>query len=380
MSYFTRPGHFGGNPRVLITEGGSGESRAAVAAVRALAAAGYSPTVTVSGDLSLAGASRYCAVRVPVPSAVTDPQGYADAVRAEAVCGSYVTIFPASDQALLALDFPVRHLLDKVACARAAERVGLPVPPTRIFTSAAELLDAASQLPYPIVVKPDIKRYMASRVDTAAALTDMLAERSAQPGRIMVQPYVRSGLHGVIGLIWGGRLVQSMHMRYHRIWPLPCGTVAAASTVAPNEELEERLVQILSGYDGVFHADLAGDYLLDLNPRIHATLPLAVASGINPVASYCELLRGRAVTPARAQADIFFRWIEGDVRSVLHGLAEGRLGTLAAARALLPRRGVVHSYESWRDPGPLWTRARYAARRLRRGRRGIGAPQPLRAT
>src|SRR6185437_1664828 len=138
--------------------------------------------------------------------------------------------------------------LDKVACARAAESVGLPVPPTRIFTSAAELLDAASQLPYPVVVKPDIKRYMASRVESAAALTGMLAERSTQPGRIMVQPYVRSGLHGVIGLIWGGRLVQSMHMRYHRIWPLPCGTVAAASTVAPNEELEERLVQILAGY------------------------------------------------------------------------------------------------------------------------------------
>ena len=36
-----------GSPWVLISEGTSGESRAAVAAVRALAAAGYRPAVTV---------------------------------------------------------------------------------------------------------------------------------------------------------------------------------------------------------------------------------------------------------------------------------------------------------------------------------------------
>jgi hypothetical protein len=369
-----------GDQCVLISEGGSGESRAAVAAVRALFAAGYRPKVTVSGDLSLAGASRYCAGRVPVPSAVTDPQAYADAVRAELASGSYVALFPASDQALLALDFPVRHLMDKVVCASAAQSVGLAVPPSQIFASSAELLDAATQLAYPVVVKPDIKRYMAARVDSAAALTATLAARVAEPGRIIVQPYVSDELHGIIGLFWGGRLVQSMHMRYHRIWPLPCGTVAAATTVPPNGELEDRLIALLAGFDGVFHADLAGPYLLDLNPRIHATLPLALASGINPVATYCDLLRGREVTPARSRAGVFFRWLEGDVRSVLHGLARGDIGTLAAARALLPHRGAVHGYESWRDPGPLWTRARYAARRLRRGGREVGAQQPLRAT
>jgi hypothetical protein len=365
---------------VLISEGGSGESRAAVAAVRALSTAGYRAKVTVTGDLSLAGASRYCAGRVPVPSAMTNPQGYAEAVRAEMASGSYVALFPASDQALLALDFPVRHLLDKVACARAAQSVGLTVPPSEIFTSSAELLDAADRLEYPVVVKPDIKRYMAARVDSAAVLKSIMAARIAEPGRIIVQPYMRGELHGVIGLVWDGRLVQSMHMRYHRIWPLPCGTVAAASTVLPDEELEDRLAALLAGFDGVFHADLAGPCLLDLNPRIHATLPLALASGINPVATYCDLLRGSSAMPARSREGVFFRWMEGDVRSVLRGLAERDIGTAAAVRALLPRRGAVHGYESWRDPGPLWMRARYAARRLRRGRRELGSQQPVQAT
>jgi hypothetical protein len=380
MSQLRRSRLADGERRVLISEGGNGESRAAVAAVRALAAEGYRPFVTVCGDLSLAGASRYCMGRVPVPSASTDPQAYAAAVRAELDSGSYVALFPASDQALLALDFPVRHLMDKVACARAAQSVGLAVPPSQIFPSVAELLDAASELPYPVVVKPDIKRYMAARVDSAAALTTVMGARLDQPGSIIVQPYLHGGLHGVIGLVWGGRLVQSMHMHYHRIWPLPCGTVAAASTVGPSEELEDRLVALLDGFDGVFHADLAGPYLLDLNPRIHATLPLALASGINPLAAYCDLLRGCPVTPARSRAGVFFRWMEGDVRSVLHALSDGETGILAALRALAPHRGTVHSYESWRDPGPLWARVRFAARRLRRGRREIGAQQPLRAT
>jgi hypothetical protein len=350
---------------VLITEGGSGESRAAVAAVRTLAAAGYRPVVTVSDHLSLAGASRHCAGRIRTPQAADDPQGYADAVRAECATGSYLAVLPASDQALLALDFPVRHLLDKVACARAARQVGLATPPTRIFESVAELLDAATQLEYPLVVKPDIKRYLAARVSSPAALVAMLAPRIDQEGRIIVQPYLTAHLRGVVGLVWQGRLVQSMHMRYHRIWPLPCGTVAAASTIEPDVELEERLVQLLAGYDGVFHADLAGPYLLDLNPRIHATLPLALASGTNPVARYCDLLRGHFVTPARSRAGTFFRWIEGDVRSVVRGLSEGQYGAMEALRTLLPRRGAVHGYESWRDPGPAWARVRYLGRRLR---------------
>jgi len=353
---------------ILITEGGTGESRAAVAAVRALAAAGYRPVVTVSDELSLAGASRYCAHRVPVPPVITDPTGYAAAVRAELASGAYLAVLPASDHALLALEFPVRQFLDKVACAEAARQVGLDVPPTYIFASTADLLDAAGHLQYPVVVKPAIKHYLAVRADSPAALTSALAPRIAQQGRMLVQPYVGASLRGVVGLAWKGRLLQTMHMRYHRIWPLPCGTVASASTIAPDPELEERLARLLTGYDGVFHADLAGRYLLDLNPRIHATLPLALASGTNPVARYGDLLRGQRVNPAHSRAGVFFRWLEGDMRSVMRGVRDGQLSAWSALRALMPRRGTVHSYECWRDPGPLWTRARYIARRLRQPR------------
>jgi hypothetical protein len=54
-------------PWVLVSEGGYGASRAAVAAVRALAGAGYRAAVTETNGRSLAGASRACARRVTVP-------------------------------------------------------------------------------------------------------------------------------------------------------------------------------------------------------------------------------------------------------------------------------------------------------------------------
>ena len=361
-----------GSPWVLISEGTSGESRAAVAAVRALAAAGYRPAVTVSGPLSLAAASRHCARRVTTPPVETQPQAYAEAIRRELAARPYHAFFPGSDAAILALGLPVRSFLDKVECARRAEAAGLRVPPSRVFASAAELLAERGRLDYPLIAKPDVKRRAAIRADSPGALATALAPAAAEAGRVIVQPFLSDGLRGVIGLAWRGRLVEVMHMRYHRIWPLPCGTVAAAETVSPDEELEERLARLLDGYDGVFHADLAGPYLLDLNPRIHAALPLALAAGLNPVARYCDLLRGDDVPTRRAASGVFFRWIEGDVRSTLRSLREGTLSPAGAARALAPRAGTVHGYESLRDPGPLWARVRFAARRLARGR-AVGA-------
>ena len=350
--------------RVLITEGAGSQSRAAVAAVRALAHEGYEPIVTVTGDLCLAASSRFCAGQVPVPSALDEPEAYAEAVRAELAAHDYVAVLPASDAAILALDMPLRHLLDKSACAEAAQRVGLSVPPTEVFTTLDEVRERADRLEYPVVVKPDLKRLMAARADSPSEFVAAATAVLAAGARILVQPYLADVLHGVVGTAWKGRIVVAMHMRYRAIWPQPCGTVASAETIAPDEELEGRLAALLRDYDGVFHADLAGPHLLDLNPRIHATLPLAVATGVNPVARYCDLVLGAEVATARARPGVFFRWIGGDLRSIIYRVGRGQLGWGEALRLAAPRRGAVHSFESWSDPGPMLAHARGLARRL----------------
>jgi hypothetical protein len=355
--------------RVLVTHGGSGQSRGTVATVRALAADGWQPTVTVSGTLSMAAASRYCAARIKVPYAGQD--GYTEIVKAEFDSGSYAALIPTSDVALVALKFPVRHLMDKVSCAKAAVAAGLDVPPSRTFGSTGELLAAGHELDYPVVIKPALKRYAAARVDSSAQLARALKEE----GPVIVQPFLSDQLRAVVGLMWEGEMRAAAHLQYVRVWPMPCGTTASAITVAPDEETEAGLGRLLAGYNGIFHAEFAGDYLLDLNPRVHGTLPLALGAGVNLPAAYCRLVTGGSVTNVRGKPGKFFRWMEGDYRSVLRNLRERRIGIGAAARALLPRPGTIHSYESLSDPGPMLARLAFAARRPWPGRKTAPPPE-----
>jgi hypothetical protein len=345
---------------VLITEGASGgQSRAALAAVRALAIGGYRPVVAVSGNLSLAAASRFCTRTLRVPPA--DDSCYGARMRAELATGRYVTVFAASDPALLAIGLPVDRFVNKIDCLKVTAAAGLAAPPSRTFASRKELLAAAQDLSFPAVVKPAIKSHQATLVNGPKALPSM----DWVDGPVVVQPYLDHELRGVLGLMWRGELMAAVHLRYLRLWPLPCGTVAAAESVEPDTALEARLPDLFDGYDGLFHIDLAGPYVLDVNPRVHATLPLAVAAGANLVSMYCDLLRGRSIRPVRGRNGLFYRWIEGDVRSVTRSFREGRFGAGAALRALAPRHRAVHSYESLRDPGPTLVRARYLAGQLR---------------
>jgi len=350
---------------VLLSEGGNGESRAAVTAVRALAHAGYRTSVTETNRLSLAGASRWCDRRVPVAPVEVDAAAYANAIRAELSTRPYVTSFFTTDAALLALDAPVRHLLDKASSGELARAAGLQPPPTEVFDTTEELRRAASRLPYPIVVKPALKLSSAEVVENASELASAIG---GYQGRVLVQPRIEEPFFGFGGLMYHGRLVAAMRTRYVRLWPQPCGTVATAETLPPDPALEERVVELLRGYEGPFHLDFVGPYLLDVNPRIHATLPLAIRGGANIVAMYCDLLRGRAVTDVRVAAGLRFRWVEGDLRSVLWGVRRGRLDVGEALAALAPRRGTVHSFASYSDPGPSVARARYLLRRVSGGR------------
>jgi predicted ATP-grasp superfamily ATP-dependent carboligase len=350
---------------VLVSEGGDGESRAAVAAVRALARNGYRPVVTESNGRSLAGSSRSCALRVRVPPIAGGGNAYADAIQAELASRSYVAVFVATDAALIALNTPVRHLLDKAMCGELARAAGLDTPPTQVFDSWAALAREAERLSYPVVVKPAIKLSAARLVAGAGALEAAVVAMAGNAGRVLVQPVIDEPFHGLSGLAYQGRLVATMHTRYLRLWPQPCGTVAAAETIPPDCELEARVAHLLGQYDGPFHVDFAGRYLLDVNPRIHATLPLAVRGGANLVAMYCDLLQGRSVPAVRVAPGLRFRWLEGDLRSLWWNARRGDALTETFA-ALAPRRGTVHSFASIGDPGPALVRARYMLRRVAR--------------
>jgi len=340
---------------VLVTSDGP-QLRDSLVAVRALAEAGYRPAIAVSCGFSLASSSRFCLRRIDIPH--HEDAGYVPAIREELKRLPYLTVLPASEVALLALGVSVPDLVDKAKVEELGRAVGIPSPPGRLFSSGEELLAAANELEYPVIVKPAVHRYHASRVESPAGL----AASVLKDGPVLVQPYLNHGLHAVSGVIWRGRLVAAVHERWFRIWRFHSGVATAAETVEPDLELEDRLTQLMAGYDGYFHAQFAGPYLLDINLRVHTSHPLAVAAGVNLVGIYCDLLRGEDVPTVRGKAGMFFRWIEGDLRHVAEAIRLGSMGPREAFAALRPRRGTVHSTESLTDPGPMLSRLGYLGR------------------
>jgi hypothetical protein len=293
---------------------------------------------------------------------------YPSAIREALDAGPFLTVLPSSDTALLALDAPVRHLVDKEHLTRTAAAAGFPVPESKVFRSTGALVDAATTLSYPVVVKPAIKEpgslTAAYRADHPS---DIIAASKAE-GPVVVQPFVPEPMWAVAGVVWQGRLVAAVRQRYFRTWPPDCGTATAAVTLEPDRALEQRLPSLLAPYEGVFQVQFAGRYLLDVNPRLYGSLPLAVAAGANLPAMWCDLISGRAVADGavrRGIPGVFYRWIEGDIRNLAEAIRHRGVSPSHALERLRPRLGTAHSTESLADPGPMLARVRYAVRRAR---------------
>src|SRR5437764_3317960 len=234
-----------------------------------------------------------------VPPAGDD--GFVPAVQQELHAGGFLTVIAASDPALLALGTPVSHLVDKSLLIASAKAAGLATPPTEVFEPSDSLLAAAPKLEYPIVVKPTLGKPARCYRSSAE-----LASLRGRPGPFVVQPYMEDGLWSIAGVLFQGELVASVHQRFLRTWPPDAGMACAAETIEADLDTEARVVELLDGHEGVFQVDLLGRHVLDVNPRVYASMSLAAAAGVNLVGLYCDFLRGRKPSLVRARPGAVF--------------------------------------------------------------------------
>ena len=340
-----------------------GRSRSAVAAVRALALAGYRPEVGISRRRSAAALSRSCAGVVVLPS--PESAGYRAAVLAAVTSRRHVLTLAASDAALSTLQGPGVHLIDKSALPAIAAAAGFRVPETRVFASPAELEAQADTLRYPAVIKATVKAEattVARRVNHPSAVADLARQMT---GALVAQQFLSGDLRAVAGVIYEGELRAVVHQAYVRIWPPECGVASAAITTGPDLDVEARLPRLLGGHSGIFQTQLIGDYLIDVNPRAYGSMPLAVAAGVNLPAIACAAHLGEQQELVRGRSGVRYRWLEGDVRRLVHDARAGRLRPVEALQALRPRRHTAHSVESLLDPLPALSRVVDVARRWR---------------
>ena len=344
--------------RVLVTDGGSLGARSSLAAVRALAAGGFEPWVTTPGVRTVASSSRHCAGAVP--TALAGDPAYVTDVKRAVEQYDVAAVLCASDISLVALAAPGHRLVRKDEVSARAGEVGLPLLRERVLETDEDVLEAAPALDYPLAVKP-VERQLGSspvrRIDAPEELA-----RHALEAPLLVQHWVEASLSAYSGVMHRGRMIAVLAQQGERLWPTDAGTSSYARTVPTDPERVAALEVMLAEHEGVFQAQFLGASLIDLNPRVYGSLPLAVKAGLNLPAIYVNALLGVPQTIAPPRLGVRYRWLEGDVRHVAAGLRSGRLSVADAARALAPHRGTAHSTESLVDAGPMLSRARVVAR------------------
>jgi predicted ATP-grasp superfamily ATP-dependent carboligase len=367
--------------RALVVE--QGFSRGALAAVRALAQAGWQVGVGSPGGRGLGSSSRACSRRHPVPAAHQDQPAFLTAVARAVADGGYEVVFGAGEAEVLTLSehrcavpAVVPHAdhqvvltaLDKARLSEAAVAAGFQVP-----RSLAP--DSLSAETLPVVVKARMHAQPGQagappRIDTnvvvgATATRRRVADIAALGGQAEVQEFLDGRLMAYAAVTTAdGRQVVAQSMQVaSRVWPPGAGASCRAVSVPVDPELAGRAAALLGalGWFGLaelqFLVPADGiPRLIDLNGRFYGSLALAVQAGANLPATWAALATGRPVEPVTAAAGVRYSWWEGDLRrAVLErrgGLARDVAGTLQAGV------GAVHSIGRWRDPAPALTQAR----------------------
>jgi predicted ATP-grasp superfamily ATP-dependent carboligase len=395
--------------RVLVTDAGRGS---AIAVIRSLGRRGLHVIAADHDPGSPGFRSRYAAEQLLLPDPATAPEAVVEKLHAQAAAGRVDLIVPVSDDVLLplargrerfaglcALAIPdadaLAQVADKAATMELARRVGVPVPAGALVTSAAQALDAARELGWPVVLKPvtsrvvhadGVERFEVAYADGPEALR---AAMEAFEGRcrVLVQRYHAGEGHGVELLLGAGEVLMSFqHRRLHEV-PITGGASALRESVALDDELlghATRLMRALrwTGLAMVeFRVGPDGPVLMEVNGRIWGSLPLAVKSGVDFPLGLAALhlgprLNGAGPVPA-ATPEIGVRsrnlglelvWIASVLRRHRRypylPAPRRRAAVAAALRLPLPRDGfdVLCAH----DPVPGVTDAVRAARRMLR--------------
>ncbi|HEY0165845.1 MAG TPA: ATP-grasp domain-containing protein [Jatrophihabitans sp.] len=370
--------------RALVVE--QGFSRGALAAVRALAQAGWQVGVGAPDGCGLASSSRACTRRHAVPAAHEDQPAFLAAVEQAVREGGYEVVFGAGEAEVLTLSEhrdavaavvphaghqSVLDALDKARLAEAAVAAGFGVPQT---LAPASLSDETR----PVVVKARMHARPGlagapPRIDTnvvlgATATRRRVSEIAAVGGEAEVQEFLDGYLMAYAAVTTaGGRQVAAHSMQVaSRVWPPGAGASCRAVSVPVDPELAERAAALFAALGWFGLAELqfivpadGVPRLIDLNGRFYGSLALAVRAGANLPATWAALATGRwraPVEPVTAVGGVRYSWWEGDLRRALVERRGGVVRDLAGA--LYSGAGAVHSVGRWRDPAPALTHAR----------------------
>jgi predicted ATP-grasp superfamily ATP-dependent carboligase len=269
----------------------------------------------------------------------------------------------------------VQKAFNKRFVQECAVTAGLAPPPSVVCETQDEALKAATDLGFPVMMKPFRSQVLddrtgATRHQTSRVASDRSALLTALPNfghPIIIQRYERkSFVISFAGVFANGSLLGVAASQYLRTWPPAGGSASFSETIHPPGDLRKRVEFFLKkiGWQGIFEIEVLTEdgerfSMIDFNPRLYGSIALAIEAGANLPAIWCDWLLGRDPRPAVARPGLRYRWEEGEAYNVLWRLRRGRIRE--AASIVRPRSHTVHALFRLKDPAPLLAGAFYAA-------------------
>ena len=265
--------------------------------------------------------------------------------------------------------------VDKRRTLAVARRLGIRVPRSLVVSAVGEVPLALREIGLPAVVKPseswlwDGQRgaRVVSQVVTTPEEAQRAVVRIARFGGVTLFQELLSGRREAVSLVYAhGRTYARFAQWAKRTEPQLGGeSVLRQSIAVPPDtgEQAERLVRELDleGYSEVeFRRDGAGaPYLMEINPRLSASVEMAVRSGVDfPYLLYQWATGGPIEEVGGYRVGGWMRHLKGDIMTTLTAIRQrGRPEVAPPIRALLDFvlsffRPMAYDYADCGDPLP----------------------------
>jgi predicted ATP-grasp superfamily ATP-dependent carboligase len=267
--------------------------------------------------------------------------------------------------------------LNKQQTLEIARKLGLLIPRGVQIASSGDVETAVREVGLPAVVKPveswSGNEQQGVRLLPILVTTLQKGQRAVEAltrlgGTVLFQQFLDGGREAISFLYARGHMYARFAQWAKRTFP-PLGgaSVLRKSISLPLDigDQAERLVREidLEGYSEVeFRRDRAGNaYLMEINPRLSASVEIAVRSGVDFPHLLYQWACGDCIHEVKGyRVGRWMRYLFGDFATTMVSLRlRGQPGVASPTNALFDFCTTFfvpmwYDYVDWRDPGPLW--------------------------
>lgn len=369
-------------------------ARQSLVVVRSLGRRGCRIAALETYDGVPAFSSRWCQRKIVSP---TDEgsDDYVAAIERVLDTGAPRVLIPAADGTIEALRRHRERLERRVSIALAREpglgiainkeqtlaiasQFGMNVPRSVTVRGMDDVSAALREIGLPAVVKPveswiagtDRGKRVASRlVTTPNEAANAVEDLTAEGGSALFQQFL-SGRREALSFLYAGGEFYARFAQWAKHTDPPLGgTSVLRQSIAIPEDIggqAEQLIRAidLEGYSEVeFRRDSAGKpYLMEINPRLSASLEIAVRAGVDFPWLLYQWASGERIDRVEGyRTGLWMRYLWGDIAATAAAVRErARPGVMPPDQALLDFCAfffmpVKYDYLDWHDLPPMWS-------------------------